>query len=47
MNYRERGSHARGVYFHTVYLAHGNSKDEARDPEERNVDTKGNSPNKT
>ena len=28
INYRERGSHARGVY-HTVYLAHGNSKDEA------------------
>ena len=27
MDYRERGSHARGVY-NRVYLAHGNSKGE-------------------
>ena len=28
-NYREQGSHARGVYsMHTVYLAHENSKGE-------------------
>ena len=32
IEYKERGSHARGVYdvSHTVYLAHGNSKGEAR-----------------
>ena len=26
----ERGSHERGMYSHTVYLAHGNGKGEAR-----------------
>ena len=30
MDYRKRGSHARGVYPDTVYLAHGKSKGEAR-----------------
>ena len=31
IDYRERGSHARGVYVsHTGHLAHGNSKGEAR-----------------
>ena len=31
MDYRERGSHKRAVYpSHTGYLAHGNSKGEAR-----------------
>ena len=33
VDYREQRSHTRGVYpthWHTVYLAHGNNKDEGR-----------------
>ena len=30
MNCRKRGSYARGVYLHTGYLAHRNSKSDAR-----------------
>ena len=52
MDYRKRGSHARGEY-PTGYLAHENSKEEAdknnskrvvRNMEDRNVGTKGESP---
>ena len=59
MNYREQGSHARGVS-HTGYLEPGNNKGEARgrsrhknnakvvrNLEERNVARRGKVPNKT